>query len=408
MPESKTHPAHIAISDYSYDLPEEKIALYPLKDRDQSKLLIYKAGKITHDIFKTLPTHLNEDYFLVFNETKVIRARLHFKTEKGQDIEIFCLEPTEGSGDMAVQLGRERNSRWNCMVGNLSRWKDNSLALEFNGLKLSATIYARRTNHIEVDFSWKPENLSMAEVLRQLGHMPIPPYLKRSDELSDQQNYQTVYSKIEGSVAAPTAGLHFTPDVLEHLKKKNIDSVHLCLHVGAGTFKPVKAETIEGHEMHPEWMDISLDALQKIHDKLQNKIIAVGTTSLRCLESLYWMGIKVLDKPESQLHEMEVGQWEPYGQGQAIPPATEAIAALIVWMKKNAMERVLCQTSILLAPPYITKVASGIITNFHQPKSTLLLLVAALIGDDWRKVYAYAFTNNFRFLSYGDSSLLLK
>ncbi|MDI1356254.1 MAG: S-adenosylmethionine:tRNA ribosyltransferase-isomerase [bacterium] len=402
------HPSEISINAFTYELPDEKIAKFPLAERDRSKLLVYKDGSITESVFEDLDTFIEEDTLLVFNETKVIQARLNFLNQKGQSIEIFCLEPTKCDGDLHTALNVQINTRWNCLIGNLRRWKTPELVLRKNDTELRVQLAAQQKGYGEVDFFWSPEHLTFAEILEIFGNMPIPPYLKRESESSDKTRYQTLYSKKEGSVAAPTAGLHFTERLFHKLKDQNIKTASLTLHVGAGTFKPVKSATMEGHEMHAEWMEVGIATIQKLIDQQNKTSIAVGTTSLRTIETLYWMGLKALANPNASLSELEIKQWEVYDLKDENKSTADCFEAMLLWMKKNGTDRLICQTQILIAPPYQLKVASGLITNFHQPQSTLLLLVAAVVGERWKEIYDYALGHKFRFLSYGDSSLLFK
>lgn len=401
------HPKDISINDFTYDLPLEKIAAYPLEQRDESKLLVYKNQQIQEDTFKNIDAFLEKDSLLVFNTTKVIRARLNFLNSKKQAIEIFCLEPNAQELELTQAMSSQKTIRWNCLVGNLKRWKEEDLSLTANGTTLFAKLIERKENYVLIEFYWEPETLHFSEVLELMGNTPIPPYLKRESEQIDLDRYQTIYANTEGSVAAPTAGLHFTENVLHKLKEKSIQTLSVTLHVGAGTFKPVKAQSMQDHEMHAEWMDVDREAIQKLLQHSEKNIIAVGTTSLRTLESIYWMGVKVFSNKDLSLKELEITQWEPYDLKSTLD-AKESLGALLEWMDKNKLTRLVCHTQILIAPPYELKIAKGIITNFHQPQSTLLLLISSIIGEKWREIYTYALENNFRFLSYGDSSLLLK
>ena len=401
------HPSQIAISDFTYELPAEKIAVYPLENRDESKLLIFKQGEISEDRFKHIDTVLEKESLLVFNNTRVISARLHFFNAKQQAIEIFCLSPHAAGQDPGMAMAAQRTVRWNCLVGNLKRWKDEELRLSQPGLSLIARLAERQAQDVVVEFLWEPAELSFAAVLEKAGHLPIPPYLKRDSEQLDAQRYQTIYAEHEGSVAAPTAGLHFTEAVLKKLKERSIHTAAVTLHVGAGTFKPVKSATMQDHEMHSEWIDVELDTIGALRDHLAKKIIAVGTTSLRTIESLYWMGVKAHMNSKAQLTELELGQWDVYDLPVELS-ASDSLDVLMRWMQSRQLQRLICKTQILIAPPYQLKIAGGLITNFHQPQSTLLLLVSAVAGDKWRDIYNYALAHGFRFLSYGDSSVLLK
>ncbi len=401
------HPSTIAIGEFTYDLPPDKIAPYPLAKRDDSKLLLFKGGEISEDIFRNLPGLLEKDSLLVFNNTRVIQARLNFRNERDKPIEIFCLEPS-GNIDISAAMPVQKTTRWNCLVGNLRQWKEKTLTLTHKDLKLQAELVERCANFVVVEFIWDPPNLSFAEVLDLSGAMPIPPYLERKSEAIDTERYQTIYARQKGSVAAPTAGLHFTDSVLDELKCREIGIQQVTLHVGAGTFKPVKSQTMLQHDMHAEWIEVSVATIEELLRNKHKRIIPVGTTSMRTLESLYWMGIKALATPYATISDLEVKQWDPYDANVNLPEAEDSLAALLGWMRERKMSRLLCKTSILIAPPYQLKITGGIITNFHQPQSTLLLLISAVIGEKWRTVYDYALTHNFRFLSYGDSCLLLK
>ncbi len=403
------HPKNIFIKDYRYDLPEEKIANYPLAERDASKLLIYENGKITNDLYRNIDAHLPDDSILIFNNTKVVEARLLFQKSTGGVVEIFCLEPHEQYADITSAMSQQGNVLWKCLVGGASKWKRGQVLekkIDESGseIMLHAIYKEKRTDHFIIELSWSPGNITFAKLLHYAGAVPLPPYIKREAEVSDAERYQTIYANHDGSVAAPTAGFHFTKNIFEKLQKKNIQTDFVTLHVGAGTFKPVKTETIGEHEMHAEFIDVSTAAIKNILDNLNNHVVTVGTTSLRTIESLYWLGVKLM--AGDNLPAIEISQWEVYDElRQDISPAV-ALATLLEWMEKNNMERLITKTQIIIAPGYKTKIAKGLITNFHQPNSTLLLLVAALIGNDWKKVYDYALKNEFRFLSYGDGSLL--
>lgn len=399
-------PKKISILDYTYELPAEKVALHPLAERDSSKLLIYKNGETKEDIYKNITGHLPADSLLIFNNTKVIKARIRIKKSSGGVIEIFLLEPYQA--DYAASLSATKKTTWKCMIGGVSKWKEEVLSFGFGvlGFELKAVLQEKLSDVYVVEFTWLPADLSFAEVLEKAGDIPLPPYIKRKTEGADTERYQTIYAKDEGSVAAPTAGLHFTPEIFTKLAAKNIHTDFVTLHVGAGTFKPVKAATMQGHEMHAEWIDISAAMIENLIMQADKTIVAVGTTSLRTLESLYWMGVKANLNPA--IEQLNIGQWEVYEAPLANTglSAKEALSSLLTWMKTNNLERLFTQSQILIAPGYNFKIAKAIVTNFHQPQSTLLLLVAAAIGDDWKKNYDYAMQNNFRFLSYGDGCLL--
>jgi S-adenosylmethionine:tRNA ribosyltransferase-isomerase len=402
------HPSKILIGDFTYHLPEEKIAHYPLEKRDESKLLVYKSGQeIIEEKFKNISNYLPQKTVLVFNNTRVIPARLNFLTDKAKGIEIFCLEPS-GYIEVSAAMAAQKNTRWNCLVGNLKQWKQELLSLSKNNITLSAKIFERKQSYVVIEFEWQPAEFSFTDVLENFGAMPIPPYLNRKSEELDTTRYQTIYATENGSVAAPTAGLHFTENVFKSLKGKSVQTTEVTLHVGAGTFKPVKSETLQGHEMHAEWIEVKAEVVTLLMESLEQGIIAVGTTSLRTIESLYWMGVKVLTNPDASAEDLEVGQWDPYATNMNLPDARQSLLGLMNWLKRKNLGKIICKTQILIAPPYDLKIAKGIITNFHQPQSTLLLLISAITGEKWRDIYDYALRNEFRFLSYGDSSLLLK
>ena len=399
---------HIKISEFNYPLPDERIAKFPLSVRDESKLLVYRQGKVSEDRFTSLPDYLESGEMMVFNNTKVIQARLHFRKETGALIEVFCLEPIEPN-DYVLSFQQTKKCSWLCMVGNLKKWKEGALKREVEVKGRTITLTATRgecrgTSHW-IDFEWNDNTLTFADVLEAVGELPIPPYLNRETQESDKQTYQTVYSKIKGSVAAPTAGLHFTERVLKALDDKGIDREELTLHVGAGTFKPVKSEEIEGHEMHTEYISVNRRTIEKLiaHG---GKTIAVGTTSVRTLESLYYIGILIHQNPEANQEELHVKQWMPYEPHPALTPV-ESLQGILTYLDRHGMEALHTSTQIIIAPGYEYKIVKKIVTNFHQPQSTLLLLVSAFVKGDWKKIYDYALSHDFRFLSYGDSSLLI-
>jgi S-adenosylmethionine:tRNA ribosyltransferase-isomerase len=399
-------PKKISILDYTYDLPAERIALHPLAERDASKLLVYKNGNIQEAVYKNIAEHLPAESLLIFNNTKVIKARIRFQKSSGGVIEVFLLEPFEA--DYTSTLSATKKTTWKCMIGGVSKWKEKELSFGFGVLsfELKAKLIEKLADAYLVEFSWTPADLSFAEILEQCGDIPLPPYIKRNTEETDTERYQTIYAKDEGSVAAPTAGLHFTPDIFIKLAAKNIQTDFVTLHVGAGTFKPVKAATMQEHEMHAEWIDVNAAMIENLVELIDKTVVAVGTTSLRTLESLYWMGVKANLNPA--IEQLHITQWEVYEDPLTITSlsAQEALSSLLTWMKANNRDRIFTQSQILIAPGYHFKIAKAIITNFHQPQSTLLLLVAAAIGSDWKKNYTYALQNDFRFLSYGDGSLL--
>ncbi|NDV46839.1 S-adenosylmethionine:tRNA ribosyltransferase-isomerase [Paludibacter sp. 221] len=397
----------IYINDFDYPLPDNRIAKFPLTKRDSSKLLVYEDGKIEESIFSNLVDFLPQNALLVYNNTRVIQARLVFRKDTGARIEVFCLEPSEPS-DYALSLGSTQSCVWKCMVGNLKKWKSGALVktIEDKGkilCELKAELINSEGNAHSVRFSWDNPNIHFAEILENAGELPIPPYLHRDTEESDKTTYQTVYSKIEGSVAAPTAGLHFTPEVFESLKKKNIRTEELTLHVGAGTFQPVKSETVNEHQMHAEVIEVNKETIENLI-KNNGNIIAVGTTSVRTLESLYYIGVNILENPNAL--NFNVSQWQPYDKSSNIQ-TIEALQAIVSYLDREGLNSIHASTQIMIKPGYKFRIVNGIITNFHQPKSTLLLLVSAFVKGRWKEIYDYALAHNFRFLSYGDSSLLL-
>ena len=400
---------HIKINDYNYPLPDERIAKFPMTERDHSRLLVYRGGQVSDDVFYNLPDYLPDGALMVFNNTKVIQARLHFRKETGALIEVFLLEPAQPA-DYEQMFQTTGRCAWLCLVGNLKKWKEGTLrrSFEVNGKPLTLSVERgamQGTSHW-VSFEWDNPSVSFAEILDVVGELPIPPYLNRDTQESDKTTYQTVYSKIKGSVAAPTAGLHFTDRVLSALDARGIDREEVTLHVGAGTFKPVKSEEIEGHEMHTEYICVHRRTLEKL-TRHQAQAIAVGTTSVRTLESLYYMGLKLMKNPDLNEEELHVNQWEPYEQPVSDVPAVEAIQAILAWLDRNQLEALHSSTQIIIAPGYEYKIVRMLVTNFHQPQSTLLLLVSAFVKGDWRRIYDYALAHDFRFLSYGDSSLLI-
>ena len=401
---------HIQIKDFNYNLPDERIAKFPLAKRDNSKLLLYRHGEVTEDVFHNIAQYLPKGALMVFNNTKVIQARLHFRKETGALIEVFLLEPYMPA-DYEQMFQTTGHCSWLCMIGNLKKWKEGSLKRTFDVKGKEVTLVAERKEDVHksyrVDFSWDASDVSWAELLDAVGELPIPPYLNRETQESDKTTYQTVYSKIKGSVAAPTAGLHFTPEVLADIDRHGIDREELTLHVGAGTFKPVKSEEIQDHEMHTEYICVHRQTLEKLI-RHEAKAIAVGTTSVRTLESLYYIGVKLektLDLSEEELH---VCQWEPYENTVAKPiTPLMAIENILAYLDKHGLSALHASTQIIIAPGYEYNIVKMLVTNFHQPQSTLLLLVSAFVHGDWRKIYDYALAHDFRFLSYGDSSLLI-
>ncbi len=399
---------HIKISDYNYPLPDERIAKFPLKERDSSKLLVYNHGKIEERVFTSLPEYIEPGSLMIFNNTKVIQARLHFRKETGALIEIFCLEPIKPN-DYVLNFQQTEHSAWLCMVGNLKKWKEGPLHREMTVKGKPLTLTATRgechgTSHW-IDFSWDNSEVTFADILEVFGELPIPPYLNRETQESDKETYQTVYSKIKGSVAAPTAGLHFTERVLDTLKNKGVDLEEVTLHVGAGTFRPVKSEEIAGHDMHTEYISVNRQTIEKLL-KHGGETTAVGTTSVRTIESLYYIGVILESRPEASQEELHVKQWMPYENETNLTPI-QALQNILDYMERNHLDALHTSTQIIIAPGYEYKIVKRIVTNFHQPQSTLLLLVSAFVKGDWRKIYDYALSHDFRFLSYGDSSLLI-
>lgn len=399
-----THPKNISILSYSYSLPADRIALHPLDERDASRLLICKDEEIKEDICKHIDEYLPAQSLLIFNNTKVINARLLFQKSTGGIIEVFLLEPL--GPDYPTTLSATAKATWKCMIGGAGKWKEKNLKLKIRDIELTASLIDKLPDAYAVNFTWMPEEMSFAEVLENCGQIPLPPYIKRKAATEDNQRYQTVYAKDEGSVAAPTAGLHFTQQIFTRLAEKNIGKDFVTLHVGAGTFKPVKAATMNDHEMHAEWMEVSSTCIENILNQADNPVVAVGTTSLRTMESLYWMGVKTIFQP--QLKQLGLNQWEVYEEPLANSGVTveKSLQSLLSWLKDNKQDKLFAWSQILIAPGYTFKIANAMVTNFHQPQSTLLLLVAAAIGDEWKKVYDYALNHGFRFLSYGDGSLL--
>lgn len=400
------------IEDFIYDLPDDRIAKYPLKDRDQSKLLVYKNKNIYEDIYKNIDKYILEQSIFIFNNSKVIQARLNFKNALNENIEIFCLEPNEQNSEPSQAMNKKGTVLWDCFVGRVNKWKENIIFLKSNDITLDAEIIKRNGNIFTIKFSWQPHDFSFAEIISNIGEIPIPPYLKRKSEAIDTTRYQTVYAEQEGSVAAPTAGLHFTEEIFEKLKTKDTKIDFVTLHVGAGTFKPVKSETLEDHDMHSEWIEVDKALIENLINQFTNKntksnIIAVGTTSMRTLESLYWMGVKANQNLDASIEALEVKQWDAYELNQNLS-TSDALNSLLKWLNKHQKEKLICKTQLLIVPFYELKIIDALVTNFHQPSSTLLLLVASVLGDDWKKIYNHALKNDYRFLSYGDGSILFK
>ncbi|TAH09065.1 MAG: S-adenosylmethionine:tRNA ribosyltransferase-isomerase [Sphingobacteriia bacterium] len=407
---SQKHPAELVISDFNYDLPEIKIARYPLAERDQSKLLVYQSENIAESTYQYLHEALPENALLIFNNTKVVEARLLFQKPTGGIIELFCLEPADRYPDITTAMLEKGKVFWKCLVGGAKKWKAGSLFYTAMNGEEKITIEAKKSeqlsDHCLIEFTWNDDTLCFAALLHIAGCIPLPPYLNRNAEASDKDRYQTIYAQHDGSVAAPTAGLHFTEAVFNALALKNINTNFVTLHVGAGTFKPVKAANMKDHEMHAEFIDVLPTLINALILQLDHGIIAVGTTSLRTLESLYWMGVKTFINPDLPIHQIALSQWEAYELAEKNIDAKTALNALLNWMELNKLAQLITKTQIIIAPGYTFKIIKALITNFHQPQSTLLLLIAAIVGDDWKKIYAYALENDFRFLSYGDGSLI--
>ena len=409
----------ILIEEYNYPLPDERIAKYPLAQRDQSKLLIYRNGQLSEDRFYRVGEYLPADSLLIYNNTRVIQARLEFHKQsedgtQGARVEIFCLEPLEPH-DYQLSLGSTDGCTWKCMIGNAKKWKTGALALPVvlpsgEEVRLLAEKGAQTGNTFAVNFSWEGASVSFAEILDAVGELPIPPYLNRKTEESDKTTYQTVYSRIKGSVAAPTAGLHFTDDVLDGLRQRGIQTAEVTLHVGAGTFQPVKVADANQHTMHTEIIAVPKTTIQTIIENLGH-IVAVGTTSMRTLESLYFLGVQLHDTlhstPHTLHHTLSVAQFEPYEMAHTLS-TYEALQAIVEYLEQTGQDTLHAETQIMIKPGYVFHVVDQLITNFHQPKSTLLLLVSAFVGGDWHTIYDYALSHDFRFLSYGDSSILFR
>jgi len=399
----------IDINDYDYDLPPEYIAQYPVNERDKSQLLIYRDDDIVKDTFRNIDEYLPPDSLLVFNNTRVIRARILFHKETGAVIEILCLEPLSPS-DYSLSFSSKESVEWKCIIGNLKKWKRGVLTVSFEYDSKKYYLYAERLQPEDeawrIRFSWNSPEISFGEVIEATGHIPLPPYINREDETEDIERYQTVYSSIKGSVAAPTAGLHFTGNVFEKLKTRGIKSVELTLHVGAGTFQPLKVNNIFDHEMHCEHFFINTKTIEIILEN-HGKIIAVGTTSVRTLESIYWLGVRLIQNPSDTFPDLSLGQWEAYAMETGFS-VKQSLGALLKFLNERNLSYLQASTSIMIVPGYEFRMTGGMVTNFHQPRSTLLLLISAWTGKRWKEIYTFALKNKFRFLSYGDSSLLLR
>lgn len=408
---------NINIAEYDYPLPDERIAKYPLPERDASKLLVLRDDTIRDDVFRNIGKYLPEKSVLVFNETKVVRARLQFVKESGAAIEIFCLEPVTGNGDYQLAFSASSPVEWHCLVGNSRRWKDGTLSMPLTINKsvgthscASVKLYAQRLEkndaYSTIRFSWEPAEISFADVLEAAGEIPLPPYLHREAEPSDRERYQTVFAKYEGSVAAPTASLHLTKPLIAKLKAMGHIIEEVTLHVGAGTFRPVATDTIGEHEMHSESIIVKRQTIEHLRDNIDKTIIPVGTTSMRTIESVYWIGVMLLEQgfDERNLH---VNQWFPYQDRTSLPSAKESLEAILKYLDTHHLDALHATTALMIAPSCPIMITKALITNFHQPKSTLLLLVSALIGDKWKEAYQFALGHGFRFLSYGDSCFFM-
>ena len=402
---------NINIAEYDYPLPDERIAKYPLPERDASKLLVKTHGRTSQqDVFRNIGNYLPERSVLVFNETKVVRARLQFVKESGAAIEIFCLEPVTGNGDYQLAFSASSPVEWHCLVGNSRRWKDGALTMLLTIRGMAVQLKAERLEKNDayslVRFSWEPAEISFADVLEAAGEIPLPPYLHREAEPSDRERYQTVFAKYEGSVAAPTASLHLTKPLIAKLKEMGHTIEEVTLHVGAGTFRPVATDTIGEHEMHSESIIVKRQTIEHLRDNTDRTIIPVGTTSMRTIESVYWIGVMLLEQgfEERNLH---VNQWFPYQDREKLPTAKESLEAILKYLEMHHLDALHATTALMIAPSCPIMITKALITNFHQPKSTLLLLVSALIGDTWKEAYQFALDHGFRFLSYGDSCFFM-
>ncbi|MFM7636675.1 MAG: S-adenosylmethionine:tRNA ribosyltransferase-isomerase [Crocinitomicaceae bacterium] len=402
----KEHVTQLTMSAFKYELPDDKIAYFPAEPRDSSKLLVFKNGRIEDHIYNELPQHLPENTFLIANDTKVVEARLLFEKITGAKIEIFCLEPDERYADVVSGMQQKGEVFWKCLIGGAKKWKDELLTLSSKDTVLHVKKTSLSGSPVVLHFSWNDHEMTFAEILHLFGNIPLPPYIKRKAEKQDQIDYQTIYAQHKGSVASPTAGLHFTKNLLERLQQKGIHSHFVTLHVGAGTFMPVKSETLGGHEMHAEFLDVSIAFIRAFLENNEKKV-CVGTTSLRTLESLYWMGVKVLSNSNISLEEIKISQWDAYELPQDFSVESSFIA-LENWMKSAQLTHLVVPTQLLIAPGYSIRTVDAILTNFHQPESTLLLLIYAFVGEDWKHIYSHALAKDYRFLSFGDGSLLWK
>lgn len=404
-------PENISIDQFSYPLQEKQIAKYPLAERDASRLLIYERERISEDIYRNIDRYLPENSLLIFNDSRVIEARILFQRQTGGFIEIFCLEPGKPNPNMATAMGKKEKVQWKCLVGGASKWNKaedliKKIKINQEEIVFKASYILKESGYFIIEFSWRPGELTFGEILHFAGSVPLPPYIKREADHTDALRYQTIYAANDGSVAAPTAGLHFTHRIFEKLRIKNITPEFITLHVGAGTFKPMKGETLQEHEMHEEYIEISKSTIEKLIELEKGRIVAVGTTSLRAIESLYWLGVKIILQSEIKKEFLTVKQWDPYTLNSKPVPVRSSLLALEQWMNRQQVEKLITKTQLLISPGYEFKMVNALVTNFHQPQSTLLLLVASLIGKDWKKVYQYALDHGFRFLSYGDGCLL--
>ncbi|WP_233589163.1 S-adenosylmethionine:tRNA ribosyltransferase-isomerase [Gynurincola endophyticus] len=404
------HPKNISIADYQYNLPNERIAYQPLEQRDASKLLVNKKGKWEIDNYKNLYRHLPAPALMIFNNTRVVAARLLFYKSTGAKIEIFCLEPASAI-DITTAMQQKGKAIWNCFIGGVSKWSEDlvlekTIEKKSRSITLHATFIRKNSNHYTVALEWNDDTVTFAELLQDAGKIPLPPYIKREATKADEDRYQTVFAKQEGSVAAPTAGLHFTNEVLSNIAASGISTDYVTLHVGAGTFLPVKSATLEGHEMHQEFIEVNTGTIENLLAHLSRHVIVVGTTSLRTIESLYWLGVKAVLHPHMNSQDLIVLQWDAYELEEKKIAVANALQALLNLLKAEGKTQLITKTQLLITPGYQFKIVKGLVTNFHQPQSTLLLLIAAFIGKEWKEMYEFALANDFRFLSYGDGCYL--
>lgn len=407
------HPKRLAIKDFTYELPDERIAHHPLPERDGSKLLIYQEGKISEDVYHHIDQYLPADSLLLFNNTRVVAARLLFQKPTGASIEIFCLEPHSTYSDITTAMMQKGKVTWMCLVGGFSKWKPGQLLEKQiphgdGQILIQARYIEKIQDSFAIELSWTPASLSFAEVLHIAGMIPLPPYIKRKADIADSERYQTIYAEAEGSVAAPTAGLHFTDSLFEKLQARNIQRGYVTLHVGAGTFQPVKSHTMEEHPMHAEFIDVPRSLIQQILDYKGKHITVVGTTTLRTVESLYWLGVKTILDPALPPEQLDLQQWDAYELPADNISVEDSFNALLQYMQRQGWERLITKTRLLITPGYNIRIPQALVTNFHQPQSTLLLLVAAFVGTEWKSLYQYALDHDFRFLSYGDGCLLFR